>query len=42
MPNRGRAWGTLRLIDNRRRGEEERLLYLGNHDELTGQLNRTR
>ena len=36
------AQGTLRLIDNRRRGEEERLLYLGNHDELTGQLNRTR
>ena len=36
------AQGTLRLIDNRRRGEEERMLYLGNHDELTGQLNRTR
>src|SRR6185312_3768004 len=36
------AQGTLRLIDNRRRGEEERLLYLGNHEKLTGQLNRTR
>jgi diguanylate cyclase (GGDEF)-like protein len=36
------AQGTLRVIDNRRRDREERLLYLGNHDELTGQLNRTR
>lgn len=36
------AQGTLRLIDNRRRDQEERLLHLGNHDELTGQLNRTR
>ena len=36
------AQGTLRIIDNRRRDQEERLLYLGNHDELTGQLNRTR
>ncbi len=36
------AQGTLRIIDNRRREQEERLLYLGNHDELTGQLNRTR
>jgi diguanylate cyclase (GGDEF)-like protein len=36
------AQGTLRVIDNRRRDQEERLLYLGNHDELTGQLNRTR
>ena len=35
------AQGTLRIIDNRRRDQEERLLYLGNHDELTGQLNRT-
>ena len=35
------AQGTLRIIDNRR-DTEERLLYLGNHDELTGQLNRTR
>ncbi len=36
------AQGTLRIIDNRRRDQEERLLYLGNNDELTGQLNRTR
>lgn len=36
------AQGTLRIIDNRRLDQEERLLYLGNHDELTGQLNRTR
>ena len=36
------AQGTLRIIDNRRFDQEERLLYLGNHDELTGQLNRTR
>lgn len=36
------AQGTLKVIDNRRRDQEERLLYLGNHDELTGQLNRTR
>ncbi len=35
------AQGTLRVIDNRRE-REERLLYLGSHDELTGQLNRTR
>ena len=35
------AQGTLKIIDNRR-DHEERLLYLGNHDELTGQLNRTR
>ena len=34
--------GTLRIIDNRRRDQEEWLLYLSNHDELTGQLNRTR
>jgi len=36
------AQGTLNIIDNRRRDQEERLHYLGNHDELTGQLNRTR
>ena len=36
------AQGTLRIIDNRRHDQEERLLYLGNHDELTGQFNRTR
>jgi diguanylate cyclase (GGDEF)-like protein len=36
------AQGTIRIIDNRRRDQEERLHYLGNHDELTGQLNRTR
>jgi diguanylate cyclase (GGDEF)-like protein len=36
------AQGTLRIIDHRRFDQEERLLYLGNHDELTGQLNRTR
>jgi diguanylate cyclase (GGDEF)-like protein len=35
------AQGTLRVIDDRRE-KEERLLYLGSHDELTGQLNRTR
>jgi diguanylate cyclase (GGDEF)-like protein len=35
------AQGTLRVIDDRRQ-KEERLLYLGSHDELTGQLNRTR
>ena len=35
------AQGTLKIIDNRR-DHEERLLYLGNHDELTGQLNRKR
>ena len=36
------AQGTLRIIDNRRLDQEERLLCLGNHDELTGQLNRIR
>jgi diguanylate cyclase (GGDEF)-like protein len=36
-----KAQGTLRVIDDRRE-KEERLLYLGSHDELTGQLNRTR
>ncbi|HZP09146.1 bifunctional diguanylate cyclase/phosphodiesterase [Methyloceanibacter sp.] len=35
------ARGTLRVIDERRE-KEERLLFLGSHDELTGQLNRTR
>jgi diguanylate cyclase (GGDEF)-like protein len=35
------ARGTLRVIDDRRE-KEERLLFLGSHDELTGQLNRTR
>jgi len=35
------AQGTLKVIDDRRE-REERLLYLGSHDELTGQLNRTR
>jgi diguanylate cyclase (GGDEF)-like protein len=35
------AQGTLRVIDDRR-DKHERLLYLGSHDELTGQLNRTR
>ena len=35
------AQGTLRAINDRRE-REERLVYLGNHDELTGQLNRTR
>jgi diguanylate cyclase (GGDEF)-like protein len=35
------AQGTLRVIDDRRE-KHERLLYLGSHDELTGQLNRTR
>jgi len=35
------AQGTLKIIDDRRE-REERLLYLGSHDELTGQLNRTR
>lgn len=37
----GVAQGTLRMINDRRE-REERLLYLGSHDELTGQLNRTR
>jgi diguanylate cyclase (GGDEF)-like protein len=36
-----RAQGTLRVIDDRRE-QEERLLHLSSHDELTGQLNRTR
>ena len=36
-----RAQGTLRVIDDRRE-KQERLLFLGSHDELTGQLNRTR
>ncbi len=36
-----KAQGTFRVIDDRRE-KEERLLYLGSHDELTGQLNRTR
>jgi diguanylate cyclase (GGDEF)-like protein len=35
------AQGTLRVIDDRRE-KHERLLYLGSHDELTGQLTRTR
>jgi diguanylate cyclase (GGDEF)-like protein len=35
------AQGTLRVIDDRRE-KEERLLFLGSHDELSGQLNRTR
>jgi diguanylate cyclase (GGDEF)-like protein len=35
------AQGTLKVIDNSRE-RVDRLLYLGNHDELTGQLNRTR
>jgi diguanylate cyclase (GGDEF)-like protein len=35
------AQGTLRVIDDRP-AQEERLLYLSSHDELTGQLNRTR
>ena len=35
------AQGTLRVVDDRRE-HEERLHYLSNHDELTGQLNRTR
>lgn len=35
------AQGTLRVINDRRESEE-RLQYLGSHDELTGQLNRTR
>jgi len=35
------AQGTLRVINDRRE-REERLVYLGSHDELTGQLNRTR
>jgi diguanylate cyclase (GGDEF)-like protein len=35
------AQGTLRVINDRRE-REERLAYLGSHDELTGQLNRTR
>ncbi len=35
------AQGTLRVIEDRRE-KEERLLFLGSHDELTGQLNRTR
>ena len=36
-----RAQGVLRVVEDRRE-REERLLFLGNHDELTGQLNRTR
>lgn len=35
------AQGTLKVINDRRE-KEERLLFLGSHDELTGQLNRTR
>ncbi len=35
------AQGTLRVIDDRHE-QEERLRFLGSHDELTGQLNRTR
>lgn len=35
------AQGTIRAIDDRRE-QEERLLFLSSHDELTGQLNRTR
>lgn len=35
------AQGTLRVINDRLE-REERLVYLGSHDELTGQLNRTR
>ena len=35
------AQGTLRVINDRRE-KEERLHFLGSHDELTGQLNRTR
>jgi diguanylate cyclase (GGDEF)-like protein len=35
------AQGTLRVINDRRE-REERLVYLSSHDELTGQLNRTR
>ena len=35
------AQGTLRVINDRRE-REERLVFLGSHDELTGQLNRTR
>jgi diguanylate cyclase (GGDEF)-like protein len=35
------AQGTLRAIDDRHE-QEERLRFLGSHDELTGQLNRTR
>jgi diguanylate cyclase (GGDEF)-like protein len=35
------AQGTLRAVNDRRE-REERLLYLGSHDELTGQLNRTK
>ncbi len=35
------AQGTLRVIDDRHE-QEEKLRYLGSHDELTGQLNRTR
>ena len=34
------AQGTLRVINDRRE-REERLVYLGSHDELTGQLNRS-
>jgi diguanylate cyclase (GGDEF)-like protein len=37
----GVAQGTLKVINDRRE-RDERLLYLGSHDELTGQLNRTR
>jgi hypothetical protein len=36
-----KAQGTFQVIDDRRE-KEERLLYLGRNDELTGQLNRTR
>ncbi|MGZ5916753.1 MAG: GGDEF domain-containing protein, partial [Methyloceanibacter sp.] len=35
------AQGTLRVIDDRHE-QEERLCFIGSHDELTGQLNRTR
>jgi len=35
------AQGTLRVINDRRE-REERLVYLGSHDKLTGQPNRTR
>jgi diguanylate cyclase (GGDEF)-like protein len=35
------AQGTLRVIDDRHE-QDERLRFLGSHDELTGQLNRTR
>jgi diguanylate cyclase (GGDEF)-like protein len=36
-----RAQGILRVVDDRRKNEE-RLNHLGAHDDLTGQLNRTR